>query len=104
MFAFYDTAPAKRDEIIQHSGASEVAPDLFHDQKNILSKLNNSDKRFKWASYLIKIAYQHRERGSEMLVDAALKEGKLSGKWKLFGKSWPQGYQFQASEIDEFNK
>ncbi|KAK3278024.1 hypothetical protein CYMTET_14007 [Cymbomonas tetramitiformis] len=83
MFAFYDTAPAKRDEIIQHSGASEVAPDLFHDQKNIISKLNNSDKRFKWASHLIKIAYQHRERGSEMLVDAALKEGKLSGKWKL---------------------
>ncbi|KAK3263211.1 hypothetical protein CYMTET_27969, partial [Cymbomonas tetramitiformis] len=49
-YIFYDKAPERKEEVMQLSGARKVVPDLFHDSKLIISKMNNSNKRFKWAS------------------------------------------------------
>ncbi|KAK3245492.1 hypothetical protein CYMTET_44939 [Cymbomonas tetramitiformis] len=104
-YIFYDKAPERKEEVMQLSGARKVVPDLFHDSKLIISKMNNSNKRFKWASTRVRLAFQHRSRGEELKVDAALMAGKLStGRWQLFGQKWPVGYKFTADEIASFKE
>ena len=65
--------------MIRYTEAPKVAPDLFHDMKRITSKMNNGNKRHKWACTAVKLSFLHRDRGDELKVDAALMAGKLSG-------------------------
>ncbi|KAK3284231.1 hypothetical protein CYMTET_8108 [Cymbomonas tetramitiformis] len=103
-YVFYDTAPARGEDVKKYTKAKKVAPDLFHDQKNIISKLHNGDKRFKWVSSRVKWAFVHIEESDIQLIDAHLRSGALSGRWKLFQKKWPAKYQFSQADIDSFKE
>ncbi|KAK3271168.1 hypothetical protein CYMTET_20463 [Cymbomonas tetramitiformis] len=71
--------------------------------KRITSKMNNGNKRHKWACTAVKLSFLHRDRGDELKVDAALMAGNLSG-YKLFGERWPKDYKFSGAEIASFKE